>query len=85
MVDALIAGITQARSRADLVDQVRSLDRVLRAEWLMIPNYHTPFFRIAAWDRFQRPALTPRYGDGLDSWWFDAGKARRLDAATGKP
>lgn len=85
VVDALIAGITQAKSRADLVDQVRSLDRVLRAEWLMIPNYHTPFFRIAAWDRFQRPALTPRYGYGLDSWWFDAGKARRLDAATGKP
>lgn len=78
-VDALIAGITQARSRAALVTSVRALDRILRAEWLMIPNYHTPFYRIAAWKRFGRPQQAPRYGDGLDSWWWDAGKAAALD------
>lgn len=78
-VDALIAGITQARDRQTQVTHVRALDRILRAEWLMIPNYHTPFYRIAAWKRFSRPERAPRYGDGIDSWWWDAGKAAALD------
>ncbi len=78
-VDALIRGITQAHSRAELVTHVRALDRILRAEWLMIPNYHTPYYRIAAWNRFGHPQRAPRYGDGLDSWWWDAGKAAALD------
>ncbi len=78
-VDALIGGITQARNREALVTNVRALDRILRAEWLMIPNYHTPFYRIAAWKRFGRPQQAPRYGDGLDSWWWDAGQAAALD------
>lgn len=79
-VDALIARITQARDRTTLVTQVRALDRILRAEWLMIPNYHTPFYRIAAWDRFGRPERTPRYGDGIDAWWWDSARAARLQA-----
>lgn len=69
-VDALITGITQARSRESLVTQVRALDRILRAEWLVIPHFHTPVYRIAAWDRFERPARPPRYNDGLDTWWM---------------
>ena len=80
-VDALITGITHAESREALVTRVRALDRILRAEWLMIPNYHTPYFRIAAWDRFGRPARAPRYGTGLDAWWWDAAKAAALGRA----
>lgn len=77
-VDALITGITRAHSRDDLVTHVRALDRILRAEWLMIPNYHTPFYRIAAWNRFGRPARAPRYGDGIESWWWDKAQAEKL-------
>lgn len=80
-VDALIAAITGAQSRRDLVTASRALDRVLRAEWLLVPHYHTAIYRIAYWDRFGRPAHPPRYGDGLETWWWDAARASRLDAA----
>ena len=78
-VDALIGHITGAHDRQQLVSAVRALDRVLRAQWLVVPHYHTSVYRIAAWDRFSHPARPPRYGDGLDAWWFDAAKAHRLD------
>lgn len=80
--DALITKITAAHDRKQLVTAVRALDRVLRAQWLVVPHYHTPIYRIAAWNRFGRPARSPRYGDGLDAWWFDASKAQRLDTQT---
>ncbi|REH36966.1 microcin C transport system substrate-binding protein [Paraperlucidibaca baekdonensis] len=69
-VDALIARITQAKSRDTLVTSVHALDRVLRAQWLLIPQFHIPFFRIARWDFFGLPNDPPRYGLGLDSWWW---------------
>ncbi len=80
--DALIARITGAHDRQQLVTAVRALDRVLRAQWLVVPHYHTPIYRIAAWNRFGRPARTPRFGDGLDAWWLDAEKAQQLDSQT---
>lgn len=83
-VDALIARITRARTRPELVTAVRALDRVLRAEWLLVPNYHTPVYRIAYRDRYGHPARSPRYGDGLDTWWWDADHAARLQQAEGE-
>lgn len=79
VVDALISRITGAHDRQQLVNAVRALDRVLRAQWLVVPHYHTPVYRIAAWNRFSRPARQPRYGDGLDTWWLDAAKVQQLD------
>lgn len=70
-VDTLISHITSAEDRTELVTAVRALDRVLRAEHLVVPHYHTPIYRIAAWNRFGRPERPPRYGDGLDAWWFN--------------
>lgn len=80
--DALIGRITGAKDREELVTAVRALDRILRAEWLVVPHYHTPVYRIAAWNRFSHPPRPPRYGDGLDAWWFDADKAAKLDGRT---
>ena len=30
---------------------------------------------------FERPAQTPKYGLGFDTWWVDEAKAARLSAA----
>ena len=70
VVDALIARITRAKSREDLVTEVHALDRVLRSQWLLIPQFHIPYFRVARWDLFGLPDNPPRYGLGLDSWWW---------------
>ena len=69
-VDALITGITRAQTRRELLTGVHALDRVLRAQWLLIPQFHIPYFRVARWDFFGLPAKPPRYGLGLDSWWW---------------
>lgn len=70
VVDALITRITRAKSRTDLVTKVHALDRVLRAQWLLIPQFHIPYFRVARWDLFGLPNTPPRYGLSLDSWWW---------------
>ncbi|MNG42170.1 hypothetical protein D3C84_1318600 [compost metagenome] len=41
----------------------------------VIPNWHIKTWRVARWDRFERPAVAPLYNVGLYTWWArpDAG------------
>jgi microcin C transport system substrate-binding protein len=71
VVDRLIEQLIAAPDRAALVARTRALDRVLLWGHYVIPHWHLSVFRVAAWDRFGRPAVTPKYGLGLDTWWFD--------------
>jgi len=79
VVDALIEKVAGAKSRADLVVATHALDRVLRAGRYWVPEWYLPFFRLAYWDRFGKPAVKPLYDRGVtDTWWFDAAKAAKL-------
>lgn len=76
IVDELIAQIITAKDREELVAATRALDRVLLWSYYLIPHWHIDYFRIAYWDKFGRPDITPKYGIGIpDNWWFDAKKA----------
>jgi microcin C transport system substrate-binding protein len=78
-IDALIAKVTEAKSRDELKTATRALDRVLRAGHYWVPHWHRPFHYIAYWDKFGRPAVKPRYDRGIvDTWWYDAEKAAKL-------
>ncbi len=68
-VDAMIGKITQARSLEELTPAARALDRILLHEQLVIPHWHSGSFRMAFWNKFQRPKESPKYGLGFDSWW----------------
>ncbi|OAN11494.1 antibiotic ABC transporter substrate-binding protein [Photobacterium jeanii] len=61
-----------------LLDYGRALDRVLQWNFYVIPQWHLSKFRIATWDKFERPAIRPKYGLGLDTWWVDVNKASKL-------
>jgi microcin C transport system substrate-binding protein len=74
VVDALIAGLIAAPDRAALLARTRALDRVLRAGHYVIPHWHNTVFRVASWNRFGRPSVSPPYELGLDTWWIDPGK-----------
>jgi microcin C transport system substrate-binding protein len=78
VVDEIIDQLIAADSREDLIAVTRALDRVLLWGHYVIPNWHTRFDRIASWDKFSRPALTPKGGTSIDFWWFDAAKAEAL-------
>jgi microcin C transport system substrate-binding protein len=68
-VDRLIAAVIAAPDRESLVARTRALDRVLLWGHYVIPQWHLPAFRVAYWDRFGRPATSPKYELGLDTWW----------------
>ena len=81
-IDHLIDRVVEAKSRTALNIAGRALDRVLRAEQFWVPNWHKASHWIAAWDKFGRPTIKPKYDRGIvDTWWYDEAKAKRI--ATG--
>jgi microcin C transport system substrate-binding protein len=74
VVDRLIELVIAAPDRAALVARTRALDRVLLWGHYVIPHYYIPAFRVAYWDRFGRPAVSPKYEIGVDTWWVDPQK-----------
>ena len=79
-VDDLVEQVVNAPDRLSLVNRVHALDRVLLEGYYVIPNWHFPYFRVASWDKFSRPAVAPPYGLAIDTWWVDPAKAAALDA-----
>ncbi len=79
VVDELIEQIIAARDLDTLKATSRALDRVLLWQHYVIPQFYNDAFRIAYWNRFDRPETLPRYGTGFPtSWWLDADKDGRL-------
>ncbi|MFH1157662.1 MAG: extracellular solute-binding protein [Pseudomonadota bacterium] len=81
VVDELIDMIVSAPDRDELVARTRALDRVLLWNYYVIPQWHIDYFRLAWWDKFGRPAVSPKYGLGVvETWWYDAEKAAKISA-----
>ncbi len=81
VVDALIDDIIFAEDRQSLVTATRALDRVLLWNHYVIPNWHVQVFRVAYWNKFESPAIPPRFGLGLNTWWIDPGLVTELEEA----
>jgi len=85
VVDKLIDLVISAPDRESLVNRTRALDRVLLWGFYVIPNWHIQVFRVAYWDKFGRPEVSPKYSLGLDTWWVDPEKAAGLAKRMGRP
>jgi microcin C transport system substrate-binding protein len=70
-VDALAASLGQATDRAELLDRVHALDRVLLWGYYGVPLFHAGNDRIASWCGFRHPQTIPVYGVVLEAWWRD--------------
>ena len=79
-VDDLVSLIIGAPDRASLVTRVHALDRVLLHSYYVIPNWHLSYFRVAAWDKFSRPKVSPPYALALDAWWLDQQREQTVEA-----
>ncbi len=80
VIDALTEAVIGAKDRAALTTAARALDRVLRSQHYWVPQWYKGVHTIAYWDRFGRPAATPKYDTGiLDTWWVDPAKAAYID------
>ncbi|MBV8133325.1 MAG: ABC transporter substrate-binding protein [Alphaproteobacteria bacterium] len=84
VIDELVEELIKAPDRASLVAHTRALDRVLQYGYYVIPHYHVSAFRVAYWDKFRRPASSPKYAVGLDTWWVDAQAAKSVEAKKGE-
>ena len=82
-VDKLIDLLIAAPDRPGLVARTRALDRVLLWGHSVVPHYHIQAFRVAHWDKFSRPSVSPKYALGFDTWWIDAKKAAEIDRKKG--
>jgi len=78
-IDTLIEAVIAAPDRKALVTRVNALDRVLQWSFLVVPQFYIAVDRLAYWDKFGRPAVTPKQGVQIDMWWVDKDKAASLD------
>lgn len=79
VVDALIARISQAKSREELTTATKALDRVLRASHYWVPHWYKSAHNIAYWNKFSAPKIKSKYDRGvIETWWYDEAKASKL-------
>lgn len=78
-IDQLVEGLINADSREHLITHTRALDRVLLWGHYVVPNYYINTWRVAYWDKFAHPEVTPLYDFGLMTWWS---KTLSADQAT---
>ena len=71
VIDAIIEKVISAPSRKDLIAAVKSLDRVLQWGHWVIPHWHAKYDRVAFWNKFGRPKITPTQGNQFTTWWVD--------------
>lgn len=75
VIDELCEKIATAQTQEDLVASVRALDRVLLWNYYVVPQWYTPVWKIAYWDKFDRPETVAPYGLGyMDTWWLKPAK-----------
>ncbi len=73
-IDAVLAQLVNAKDLESLTAAGKALDRILLWEHVVIPNWHANNFRIAWWNKFDQPAVTPKYNLGLTTWWAKESK-----------
>ena len=83
-VDELLERIAAARTRSELTAAVGALDRVLAFGYYVVPHWHLGRFRIAFWNKFNRPATLPLYGLTIDTWWIDPTRSIAASTANSK-
>lgn len=82
-VDAMIAKVIGAKSKAEIQHAARALDRLLRAGRYWVPAWYSAEHKFAHWDMFSAPGPIPPLSGGASStalatWWYDAEKAKRI-------
>jgi microcin C transport system substrate-binding protein len=78
VIDDLIDLLVAAPDRESLVNATKALDRVLLHNHYVIPQYFGPTYRVAYWNKFSRPEISPTNLLGFSTWWVDPEKAAKL-------
>jgi microcin C transport system substrate-binding protein len=79
-IDEIVDLIVNAPDRPSLETRVHALDRVLLQSHYVIPNWYLSYFRVAHWDKFSRPKISPPYALALDTWWIEPQREATVEA-----
>ena len=75
VVDSLIDKVIKAKDKDTLIAATKALDRVLQHNYYVIPHWNITKFRVIHWNKFGKPAVSPKYSLGIGTWWsLDAEK-----------
>ncbi len=78
-VDRIITHILDAKTKDEMENGVRALDRVLRYFRFVVFNWYNKFHRVAYYDMYEFPENLPPFSLGhLDFWWIDPEKHQDL-------
>ena len=69
VVDELIKGLIRAQNKESYEAYVKALDRVLLNETYMIPQWYSPYQRVAYHDKFVHPKTSEKVGFQPLTWW----------------
>lgn len=70
VVDDLIKGLVSAQEKDDYIAYIKALDRVLLRENYLIPQWYSPYERVAYWNKFARPETDINVGFQPFTWWI---------------
>lgn len=78
VIDQVIAKLVASKSREQQIIYTRILDRLLRAGYYQIPTYGKGENWYAYWNMYQQPKIKPALSSGIEYWWSDANKAKKV-------
>ena len=79
-IDQIVKLATKAKSREELNNIVRGLDRSLRAMHLWIPQWYKNVHTVAYRNHYSYPKNLPPFDLGaFDFWWYDEEKAAEIN------
>ncbi|MBE6467269.1 MAG: ABC transporter substrate-binding protein [Alphaproteobacteria bacterium] len=70
IVDSLITNLIEAQDNNNYKAYVSALDRVMMNEHYFIPQWYSPFDRIAYHKRLQHPKTNIKTGADIHTWWI---------------
>lgn len=68
-VDFLVDKIINAKDKNIQIAYTRALDRILLWGYYVIPHFYSPNFRVAYFDKFEYPKISPLYDFDIFTWW----------------
>ncbi|GAC1370562.1 MAG: extracellular solute-binding protein [Aquirhabdus sp.] len=83
-IDQILNELGNAPDRQAVIHITRVLDRVLRAEYYMVPLYGLVGNRVVYWNQYRMPKSTPNYDLGLDYWWIDQAAEQNVKRYIGR-
>lgn len=70
-IDDIISGLISAQDNASYKAYVKALDRVIMNEYYFIPQWYSPFDRIAYHKRLKHPKTNIKTGADIYTWWIE--------------